>query len=370
MLPLAGMLLFTSCNKDDDPDQDPNNNNLPSAIAGTDLRMKFTAPQSGAPYVLDQIVKFTFSGSGALGIDVNPDDNDGDEITIASFTQSGGEYIWTDNASGFSYKLSLKSDNSVNEINVFAVANNVFMGQFIPVDGGGSTNLVANYEETYTVTSVDHGSHSRMTVIIDANGNIDFDSGISLNASDFALVSDRLDCCDGIWIDMNPYPTEPYPKVNLYVDSVSGELNKIEYLPEYPGIGNRVTVNLSKGGSGGNNDNQLTVSGDFSKVGGATYSPDKGVECTSCVSSEKYTWTQKESSAPDRVFSVEILNANGMVILDFSASSAFAASSSDLASLGIVHDPITKTFTFTNVGMNEKFSQPGAITLNGKLTYE
>lgn len=367
LLPLAGLMII-SCGKDDDqPNPTTPPQSLPSAIAGTSLNMEFTAPQTGAPYTLGQIVQFTFSSSGSLGIDVDPTAGNGDEITISSFTESSGEYIWEDAAAGVSYHLSLKSDNSVNEINVFDAGGTNFLGQFIPESGGG--NLVVNYEGSYTVTSVDKGTHTRMTVSIDASGNIDFDTGIMLNAADFALVSDRLDCCDGIWIDMNPYPTEPYERVNLHMDPNSGDLIRIEYYPQYPSVSGRVEVTLTKGTSGGGS-NELNVTGDFAKVGGAVFTPAKGQPCTSCTISEKFTWTQLESSAPDRVFSIEIFNSNGMVLLDFSAGSAFTANASDLASLGIVRDATAKTFTFTNVDMNEKFSQPGMITLNGTLTYE
>jgi hypothetical protein len=369
-IPLLSLLIFTACSKEED-DQNVmgTNNNLPSTIAGESVLMRFSAPQTGAPYTDNQEIKFTFSSNGLLSIDENPDDQDGDELSIASFTELDGEYIWADAANDLSYKLSLKDDNSINELNLFTTSSNTFLGQFLPLDGS-STNLVANYAGNYSVTSVDKGNHNRMTVSIDADGNIDFDTNVLLQASDFALVSDRLDCCDGIWVDMSPYPTEPYARINLFVDNTSRKLNKVEYLPEYPSIANRVTVNLEPSQSGGNSSNKLTVSGDFVKVGGDTYTPDKGLECTSCTSSEKYTWTQNESAAPNRVFSVEIINATGLVILDFSGSSAFAANANDLASLGVVHDPTAKTFTFTDVDMNEKFSQPGTIRLNGTLTYE
>ena len=365
-------IAFTGCSDDDDSGDNMNpdnqNSDLPSAIVDQAIRMTFTSAQTGAPYSEGQEVDFTFSDSGEMTLDENPDANDGNEVLVTSFSESGNEFIWKDENAGFDYKLSLKSDNSINEINVFKASDNTFMGQFVELGGGSNDNIVSNYAGSYSVTSVDKGTHTRMTVTIDADGNIDFDSGIQLMASDFALISDRLACCDGIWIDMNPYPTEPYPRVNLFVDPSSGDLNKIEYLPENPSIANRVTVNLSKG-TGGGNSNELTVSGDFSKVGGASFTPDLGLECTSCASSEKFTWTQKENSNPDRVFSIELFS-NGQVVLDFSAGSAFAASGADLMSMGISWDKNAKTFSFANVNMNERFSQPGKIAINGTLTYQ
>ena len=248
---IASLLFMPSCTedeKDEEPTPQANgtsNSTLPSSVSGKVVTMQFTAPQTGAPYTLQQEVQFTFSSSGQLHIDDDPAANDGDEITIASFTVVGSEYIWDDNANGFSYALSLKSDGNINEVNVSNTASGTFLGQFIEVNTS-SGNLVANYEGNYDVTSVEKGSHGRMTVSIDASGNIDFDTSVEFKAADFDLVSDRLSCCNGIWIDMKPYPTEPYPRVNLFVDASSGELNKIEYYPQYSGINNRVFVNLKK----------------------------------------------------------------------------------------------------------------------------
>ena len=245
--------VFVSCSDDESDtttpmDQGNGNNNsgvsLPASVKGQVVNMKFTAAQMGAPYTENQEFKFTFSSSGMLFIDDDPAANDGDEITLSSPSLVGNEYVWTDASNDFSYALSLKSDSSINEVNLSQTSSSSFLGQFIPTNSGGGASMIAAYAGTYTVTSVDKGTHSRMTVIIDASGNIDFDSNVQLMVSDFALVSDRLDCCDGIWIDMNPWPTEPYQRVNLFIDSTSNTPNKIEYMPEYPSISNRVHVNF------------------------------------------------------------------------------------------------------------------------------
>jgi|GEM_PF-1768002 len=247
------ILILSSCSDDEGDDNEtvipqpniPTLPALPATVSGQVVDMKFTTAQTGAPYVDNQEVKMTFSSAGQLFIDDDPAANDGDEINIATFTLVGSEYIWQDASNGHAYALSLKPDGSINEVNVSNSASGMFLGQFITIDNNANS-LVANYQGNYDVTSVDKGSHSRMTVSIDANGNIDFDSAVQLNSSDFDLVSDRLSCCNGIWIDMKPYPTTPYPRVNLFVDQTSGELNKIEYFPEYSSVNNRVTVNLKK----------------------------------------------------------------------------------------------------------------------------
>jgi hypothetical protein len=371
---LSLAMFFTACSDDDsetpttNPSPSGSSGTLPSSVKGQVVNMKFTAPQAGAPYSLDQEVTFTFSSSGMLFIDENPAAKDGDEITISSFTKEGNEFVWKESSKDHSYALSLKADSSINEVNLSQTSTATFLGQFVPIaSSSGGAALVAELEGSYTVSSVDKGSHSRMSLSIDANGNIDFDSNVALNASDFALVSDKKTCCNAIYVDMKPYPTEPYQRVNLLLNA-SGDLEKIEYMPKYPQITDRVHVSLSKsGGSTGNNS--LSVSGDVSKVGGATFAPAIGLECTSCSSSEKYTWTENVSGGPNKVFSIEIFS-NGTVVLDFSAGSAFAATASSLAGLGIVHDSTAKTFQISNTTMNEKFSQSGVITINGTLRYQ
>ncbi|MEQ8907558.1 MAG: hypothetical protein RIC95_00065 [Vicingaceae bacterium] len=248
-------IAVTACSEDDEdettePTPTTNNNGgggsqnatLPSTVIGQMVNMKFTAPQSGAPYTDQQELKFTFSSSGSLFIDENPNAADGDEISLNTVTKVNTEYVWEDASSGFSYKLSLKSDSSINEVNLFSNSGSTFLGQFIPISSGGGASLIGNYAGTYTVTSVDHGSHNRMTVIIDSIGNIDFDTNTQFSTADYALVSDRLDCCDGIWVDMTPYPTTPNPRINLFIDSASASPSKIEYMPNYPGISGRVHV--------------------------------------------------------------------------------------------------------------------------------
>lgn len=105
---------------------------LPSSVAGKSVTFTFGAGQSGAPFNDGDSVKVTFSSSGALFIDTNPSANDGDEISISSFTtNASGEYIWEDGAAGFKYFLSFTSDGSINELNVMDTADS-FLGQFTP----------------------------------------------------------------------------------------------------------------------------------------------------------------------------------------------------------------------------------------------
>ncbi|MGD1848158.1 MAG: hypothetical protein ACFB10_22410 [Salibacteraceae bacterium] len=237
---LVGLLLFAACSKDDDSDPEPAtpvNPSLPAAIAGSTANLEFTTANPGAPYSLGDQVLFTFSTSGAMAIDIDPSANNGNEVSVATLTLVGSEYQWEDTGNGYRYTLSLNPDESINEVNVSDLSN-AFLGQFTPV-GAGAANLtlVKNLAGTYTVTAVNVGAHTRMTVTIDADGNIDFDTGLQLVTEDYELISDRLDVLNAIFIDMAPYPSEPYPRIELYVDPGTQALHEVHYAPQYPNGG-------------------------------------------------------------------------------------------------------------------------------------
>ena len=239
---VTALTLF-SCNEEE---SNPGNDfgspeDLPASILGTVENMELsTSATTDHPYMLDQRVNFIFSSSGALFIDIDPDATNGEEIEIMNFSISGNEFIWTDSDAGFQYALSLNGEE-INEINLNSEDGNTFHGQFIPISTSSELDLIKAFAGTYTITSVDEGSHTRMTVIVDANGNIHFDTGTSFTTDAYELITDRRDCCDGIWIDLNPYPTEPYERLELYVNA-SDELVEIHYYPQYPNVSGRTKV--------------------------------------------------------------------------------------------------------------------------------
>lgn len=239
---------LSSCSDDDDekieptiPQNQTTNPALPTTVASQVVNMVFTAAQTGAPYTINQEVKVTFSSSGMFFLDQNPSANDGDEVNVASFTQSGTEYIWADAANDYSYALSLKSDSSINELNVTKTSTSAFLGSFQPIQAIDAA-LVSQFAGTYNVTQTVAGTHSRMTVIIDANGNLDFDSNKQINTTEFARIEDKLDCCDAITVDTKPYPTTPYGRIIMYTDSSNTNLISIDYRPDHPAVTNRVEV--------------------------------------------------------------------------------------------------------------------------------
>lgn len=101
---------------------------LPSFVASQIVDMEFCCAVNGAPYMNGEVVKFTFSSSGALMLT--------DQFTLVSntFTDNSnattGIYVWDDGT----YKYELSTLNlSIHEVNVSLSSDNTFLGQFSPV---------------------------------------------------------------------------------------------------------------------------------------------------------------------------------------------------------------------------------------------
>lgn len=85
-----------------------------------------------------------------------------------------------------------------------------------------------------------------MSLQINNDGSIDFDDGISFDPSQYNLITDRISVLNGIWIDMDPWPNESYPRMELFLDpNDSSKLVKVIYRSAYPGSGGTtVEINL------------------------------------------------------------------------------------------------------------------------------
>lgn len=233
------ILLVGACSSDDGEDdlQEPSIT-LPGPISGSTYNLVCSFANNGAPAQVGEEANFSFGADGSLNIDFDPAANNGNEVTVASGSQVNNEFVWEDSNGGYKYALSLTADDSLNEVNVFDLSEN-FLNQWTPKpDGPAGLNLISALEGTYTVQSTNGGTHTRGTFIINSDGSIDFDDGISFSPSDYALISDRLDVLDAIFIDTNPWPTEPYQRLELFVDpNDQSVLVQVIYRPNYPGSG-------------------------------------------------------------------------------------------------------------------------------------
>lgn len=240
---LAFLFFLGSCSSDDDSMDEPGLT-LPTAVSGSQHNLECSFANTGAPYPVGHQANFSFGSDGSLSIDFDPNNSNGNEVNVSSGSQVNNEFVWEDASGGYKYALSLTADDSLNEVNVFDLQDN-FLNQWGPIpDGPANLQLIKNLAGTYTVQSVNGGTHSRGTFTIAADGSIDFDDGISFAPSDFALVSDRLSVLDAIFIDMNPWPDEPYPRVELFVDpNDQSQLVQVIYRANYPGAGS-VEINF------------------------------------------------------------------------------------------------------------------------------
>lgn len=240
--------ILTSCSDDDksepmDQQNQTTNPALPSTVASQVVNMIFTSAQTGAPYTLNQEVKVTFSSSGMLFLDENPSANDGDEVNVATFTKKGVEYVWDDASNDYSYALSLKTDSSINELNVSKTSTSAFLGSFKAKENVDAT-VMKTFTGTYNVTRVSSGTHSRMTVIVKADGGIDFDSNLDINVSDYARITDNLATTTNLSIDTKPYPVQPYGRIVMYTDSTKTRLVSMDYRPDHPAVTNRIELSF------------------------------------------------------------------------------------------------------------------------------
>jgi hypothetical protein len=189
---------------------------LPSSVSGQVVSMRFGAAQASAPYSNDDLVEFTFSSSGLLMLD--------NATFASSFTtdSSGGStlYIWDNGTARL--ELSLIND-AINEVNVFDSANAAsFLGQFTPVVPL-DLSLVGDLAGVYNVSQTNTGTHARGSVTIDAQGGIDFDTGLSFplaaateffDRSNLAVPLKRLAVGYGAFNGFAPNAT-----LSLYLDS-------------------------------------------------------------------------------------------------------------------------------------------------------
>lgn len=134
------------------------------------------------------------------------------------------------------------------------------------------TQLAANCAGTYTVTDTASGTHSRGTIIIDSDGNIDFDTGLVFSVSDNPAVFDRLFIEDEPRVQLNFGADDDGPAIMLYFSPTSGELIQIQYRNRNESIDVRANV------TGGGSDDADSGSDDASGDSGADSGSGSGVD--------------------------------------------------------------------------------------------
>ncbi|MCO4780843.1 MAG: hypothetical protein KC646_00860 [Candidatus Cloacimonetes bacterium] len=103
---------------------------LPAAVKGKVIDFVYESIQTSTVYATNDEIRCTFSSSGLMFVKKLPN---GTDTNIGNFTKVGNEYLWTDSSSNLSYMLSMKTDGTINEINVFTTPHTTsgnFLGQF------------------------------------------------------------------------------------------------------------------------------------------------------------------------------------------------------------------------------------------------
>ncbi|MCF2858743.1 hypothetical protein L1286_14745 [Pseudoalteromonas sp. SMS1] len=233
--------------KDSDAsDDDSSDDMLPDALSSKVFTLTFKLSESGSAYTDGQKVQFTFSSSGKLFIDVDPDTSNGDEITLDSFDKEGDEYVYSDQANGFNYSVAVLNDK-LHEINLFAIGGGL-LGQFVvQASEDDIPNLAAltALAGTYVVSG---DGHSRGTVIIGQDGTVDFDSGISYTPSDIVAIFDRKNITEEPRVQVNYGSDDDGPSVRIFLNTDLQSVKMMRYTHNNENISIEVTVQSVTGG--------------------------------------------------------------------------------------------------------------------------
>ncbi|QPB85440.1 hypothetical protein CWC22_020705 [Pseudoalteromonas rubra] len=237
---------WTLTGKDDDDDDMDDDVMLPEVLKGKVFDMVFMLSESGSSYADGQKVRFTFSSSGMMFIDTDPEAGNGDEMSLDDVMMEGSEYVYKDD--GFIYKVSV-TETGLNEINLFTMEN-MFLGSFT-IDGGdeiANLELVTARAGEYRVVGE---GHSRGTVVIGSDGSIDFDTGISFAQSDIVIIYDRTNLEEEKRIQVSYGADNNEPLINLFLSADGSTITSIQYRILKDEVDIMVTVEGTVTGGGG-----------------------------------------------------------------------------------------------------------------------
>jgi hypothetical protein len=98
-------------------------------------------------------------------------------------------------------KVILQHEQGVYQVVLYNASGQVELNRRGPAD----LTLLKQRAGNYTVTGMSaQAAHNRMSVTINADGTIDFDSTVNYGDQDITAVFDRLDCCNRIHVDLIP----------------------------------------------------------------------------------------------------------------------------------------------------------------------
>jgi hypothetical protein len=117
-----------------------------------------------------------------------------------------------------------------------------------PEDSSG-TSLIAPHAGTWNVTATS-GTHARGTIIIKANGDIDFDTGKAFTASEYEGVYDRRTVTDSegggrIQVEILPTGSTPQQRIRIFVDGSNARPKSITYYPDANANDPKVAVTVN-----------------------------------------------------------------------------------------------------------------------------
>lgn len=212
-------LVFTGCSKDDDSgdnkNPDPNQNGDAVICGGFFEANEGTSNFVAGPRDENFSNHFTQGNSYEVVIFENGDLHvTGDERTFEfaedMITQCGEGHETTVNYHNTTtgYQVILQKEAGAVQIIIYNDNGQVQLDRFAPAD----LSLLIERAGTYTVESMSAGAeHDRMTVIIETDGKINFDTDKVFGQDEISAVFDRLDCCNRIHVDLQAGGT-----MNLY----------------------------------------------------------------------------------------------------------------------------------------------------------
>ena len=122
--------------------------------------------------------------------------------------------------------------------------------------GGGEAPvgacIVAAFAGTYEVVATT-GEHARGTVILGADGSVDYDTDLSFVEADYDGIYDRLECCQRISVEMlqtsendTSIDADARRRVDIFTSdaTTSGDVQSFEYYPNWPGEGGKVVLEV------------------------------------------------------------------------------------------------------------------------------